>query len=160
MPTESWIFIKLFARLRMLIDIKFSGYKKESNMVRKLNHYHNFWLNAEHNCRYVMEPFVGEPDDSSIKTYDDIWSKTSKKGPEPVGDKISNLADGFERYMNGYYFEAKSVGKIQGCDGSKAQGTKRRGIHYKKKRYGRKMIKALHKIARRKAFTRKEARGQ
>jgi len=129
-------------------------------MVRKLNHYHNFWLNAEHNCRHVMEPFVGEPDDGSIKSYDDIWAVTSKKGAEPVGEKISNLADGFERYMNGYYFEAPSVGKIQGCDGSKAQGTKRRGIHYKKKRYGRKMIKALHKIARRKVQTRKGARGQ
>ena len=39
-------------------------------------------------------------------SYDDIWAVTSKKGAEPVGEKISNLADGFERYMNGYYFEA------------------------------------------------------
>jgi len=105
-----------------------------------------------------MEPFVGELDDGSIKTYDDIWSATSKKGPEEIGSKISTLADGFERYMTGYYYEAASVGKQQGCDGSKAQGTKRRGVHFKKKRYGRKMIKALHKIARRKAFTRKELR--
>jgi len=75
-------------------------------MVRKLNHYHNFWLNAEHNCRYIIEPYVGEPDDGSIKTYDDIWAATSKKGPEEIGTKISTLADGFERYMTGYYYEA------------------------------------------------------
>ena len=48
----------------------------------------------------------------------------------------------------------QSVGKIQGCDGSKAIGTKRRGIHYKQKRYGRKMIKTLYKIGRRKPITR------
>ena len=41
-----------------------------------------------------------------IISYDDIWSVTSKKGPEPVGEKISNLANGFERYMNGYYYES------------------------------------------------------
>ena len=40
----------------------------ESMMVRKLNHYHTFWLNAEHNCRYNKAPFVGDPDDGTIKT--------------------------------------------------------------------------------------------
>lgn len=105
-----------------------------------------------------MEPFVGEPDDGSVKSFDDIWSATSKKADGEVGTKIEVLADGFERYMETYYYEAQSIGKKQGCDGSVAQGTKRRGVHYKKKRYGRKMIKALHKIARRKAFTRKELR--
>lgn len=107
-----------------------------------------------------MEPFVGELDDGSIKRYDDIWEATSKKNTDPVDEKITNLADGFERYMTEYYYEAASEGKRQGCDGSKAQGTKRRGVHYKKKRYGRKMIKAIHKIARRKAITRKEMREQ
>ena len=50
-----------------------------------------------------------------IIRYDDIWSVTSKKGPEPVGEKISNLANGFERYMNGYYYESpvRKIGIIK-----------------------------------------------
>lgn len=123
-------------------------------MVRKLNHYHGFWLNAEHNCRHTKLPFVGEPDDGTIKTYDDIWDGTSKKSGNDFTEKMVVLTGGFERYMKEYFYEAKSVGKIQGCDGSKAIGTKRRGIHYKQKRYGRKMIKTLFKIGRRKPITR------
>merc|ERR1712113_1048887 len=40
----------------------------------------------------------------------------------------------------------------------KAKGSKTRGVHFKKKRYGRKMIKALEKIAKRRPITRKEQR--
>ena len=49
----------------------------------------------------------------------------------------------------------QTTGTIQGCDGKRAKGTKRRGIHYKRKRFTRKMTKALFKIGRRKPITRK-----
>lgn len=125
-------------------------------MVRKLNHYHGFWLNAEHHCRYHKLPYVGEPDDGTIHSYNDIWDGTSKKSSNDFGQKMEVLTGGFERYMNEFFHEAPSVGRIQGCDGSKAVGSKKRGIHYKQKRFGRKMIKALFKIGRRKVITRKE----
>ena len=96
-------------------------------MVRKLNHYHTFWLNAEHNCRYNKAPFVGDPDDGTIKTwvtrsfwhrdiwqkykfnfsFDFIWDATSKKSDLDYYQKMQKLAEGFMKYEGEYFYEAK-----------------------------------------------------
>ena len=39
-----------------------------NKMVKKLWHYHHFWVNAEHNCRLDKLPLPGQPDDGSITT--------------------------------------------------------------------------------------------
>lgn len=149
-PTESWIFKKLFERLDMLIDDKFGKNNKQVNrMVEKLWHYHHFWLNAEHNCREDKLPYPGQPDDGSITSYDDIWKGTAKKHKDSVTDKLTTLQSGFKRYMKEYFYEAETT-DIQGCDGKKANSSQYRGIMYKQKRYGRKMIKTVFKISRRK----------
>ena len=97
-------------------------------MVKKLWHYHHFWVNAEHNCRLDKLPLPGQPDDGSITTYvtnhltffikgslfnrlifsyDDIWKSTKQSAKGTVPDKLRVLEDGFERYMNEYFYVAK-----------------------------------------------------
>merc|ERR1719197_2039686 len=97
-------------------------HKKDVNkMVEKLWHYHQFWVNAEHNCRLDKLPYPGQPDDGSILTYDDIWKGSKKTGDGSIPKKLTVLETGFERYMNEYFFNAKTSKDIQGCDGLKAK---------------------------------------
>ena len=72
---------------------------------------------------------------------------TSISGLFPVNFRFSKF-----QWLNSLF---QTTGTIQGCDGKRAKGTKRRGIHYKRKRFTRKMTKALFKIGRRKPITRK-----
>ena len=50
----------------------------------------------------------------------------------------------------------KTSKDTQGCDGKKAKKSEYKGIMYKQKRYGRKMLKAIFKIARRKPANQKK----
>ena len=54
---------------------------------------------------------------------------------------------------NNYFKTSKDT---QGCDGKKAKKSEFKGIMYKQKRYGRKMLKAIFKIARRKPANKKK----
>jgi len=156
-PTESWIFKKLFERLDALISAKFGSYDKDVNkMVKKLWHYHHFWVNAEHNCRLDKLPLPGQSDDGSITTYDDIWKGTKQSADGSVSDKLRVLEDGFEQYMDEYFYGAETSKDFQGCDGKKAKTSEYKGIMYKQKRYGRKMLKAIFKISRRKPANQKK----
>jgi len=51
--------------------------------------------------------------------------------------------------MKEYFYEAKTTKDVQGCDGKKAKSSQFRGIMYKQKRYGRKMIKTIAVIEKR-----------
>ena len=39
--------------------------------------------------------------------YDDIWKSTKQSAKGTVPDKLKILEDGFERYMNEYFYVAK-----------------------------------------------------
>ena len=39
--------------------------------------------------------------------YDDIWKATKQSAKGTVPDKLRVLEDGFERYMNEYFYVAK-----------------------------------------------------
>ena len=45
-------------------------------------------------------------------SFDDIWSATSEKADGEVDTKIQVLADGFQRYMNKFYYEAQVWSKF------------------------------------------------
>jgi len=147
--TESWIFLKLFETLRKLTKEKFKGNSKFKNMQKKIDHIHWWMLNAEHNCRKIKKPFLGEPDDGTITRYDDIWMDTDKKSGSDFKDRMTKMNDGFQRYLGEYYWDAPTTETKQGCDGQSLDG-KKRGIHYKMKRLTRKVSKAMKKINRRK----------
>merc|ERR1712150_93778 len=97
----------------------------------------------------------GEKDDGSIKDFDYVWDGTKKTNGLNYHKRSSTLSDGFQHYMNDYYFDAKTTSTVQGCDGKKLKCKKgqkdcfKHGVHYKMKRVKRKVAKAIHKISRR-----------
>ena len=49
---------------------------------------------------------MGEPDDGSITTYNDIWAETGKNSGIGHPDRMDKLNDGFQRYIGEYYWDA------------------------------------------------------
>jgi hypothetical protein len=117
-------------------------------MKKKIDHIHWWMINAEHHCRHHKKPFLGEPDDGSITTYNDIWADTKKDSGITYNDRMTTMNNGFQRYLSEYYWDAPTTATEQGCDGQSLDGAKR-GIHYKMKRLTRKVMKAIKKINRR-----------
>lgn len=154
----SWLFIRLFRALRYQILYDYSNDSKRTHLnpklqklLEKVEHYKLFWANAERNCRLDKRPLPGEPDDGSFTGYnyllDEIESETNS-----VTQKLEWIKKGFVTYMQDYYYEAKTSSNVQGCDGKKAAMSEYRGIMYKEKRYGRKMIKTITVIKKRVKF--------
>ena len=54
----------------------------------------------------LKAPFLGEPDDGSITTYNDIWAETGKNSGIEHPDRMDKLNDGFQRYIGEYYWDA------------------------------------------------------
>jgi len=119
-------------------------------MLKKIDHIRFWMINAEYNCRFFKKPLLGEPDDGTITTYDDIWEDTKKGGDFEYDDRMKIINNGFQRYIGEYYWDAPTIDK-QGCDGVKYPGPEKqqRGVHYKMKRVTRKVMKAIRKINRR-----------
>lgn len=115
-------------------------------MVKKIDHIYKFAVNAEHFCRHDKVPRIGEKDDGSFTKYNDIFETTSSKNII-FGDRMSSIDDGFQRYVGDYLYDKKAKNGKPGCDGSGYNG---RGKHYRMKRVGRKIRKAIKKINRRK----------
>ena len=55
---------------------------------------------------------MGEPDDGSITTYNDIWAETGKNSGNEHPDRMDKLNDGFQRYIGEYYWDAPVRTKI------------------------------------------------
>ena len=56
---------------------------------------------------YLTAPLLGEKDDGSIKDFDYVWDGTKKTNGLNYHKRSSTLSDGFQHYMNDYYFDAK-----------------------------------------------------
>ena len=57
-------------------------------------------------------PLLGEKDDGSIKDFDYVWDGTKKNNGLNYHTRTSTLSDGFQHYMNDYYFDAKVGSKL------------------------------------------------
>ena len=76
-------------------------------MLHKMNHDYTFMLNAEHNCRLIKYPFVEEEDDGNYHAFDDIWAGTKSKSGNIHTDKMHFVLDGFNRYIEGFYYKSE-----------------------------------------------------
>lgn len=152
---ESWIFDKLFQSLQNIIDEKFGFSTKYQNFIDRLENTRYYFLNAEHNCRFRKKPYVGEPNKGKVKNYDGIFEKIDN----PNGDfnhRVNAIAQGFQKYIKSYYYSAQTTLTRQGCDGDSVT-PKKKGIHFKTKRIGRKVAKLIKKIIRRRTHKKKKA---
>ena len=55
----------------------------------------------------ISKFFVKRPRSKIDFRYDDIWKSTKQSAKGTVPDKLRVLEDGFERYMNEYFYVAK-----------------------------------------------------
>ncbi|CAG5110456.1 Oidioi.mRNA.OKI2018_I69.chr2.g4857.t1.cds [Oikopleura dioica] len=123
---------------------------KHPNMQKKYNHAYSYMLNAEHNCRLDLLPYPGEPNQGVVKTYDDIFDATKKSSGNDYATRMQILSDGFQRYINEYYYARETTKNIQGCDGKHVKGKVSKGKQYRLKRLLRKIAKPIRKVVRRK----------
>jgi hypothetical protein len=107
-------------------------------------------LNAEHNCRLEMAPFPGEPNKGEVTSYDDIFDATKKSSGNDYPTRMHFLKEGFQRYINEYYYARQTTSEIQGCDGQHVKGKASKGKQYRLKRLLRKIAKPIRKVVRRK----------
>ena len=55
----------------------------------------------------LIAPLLGEKDDGSITAFDYVWDGTKKNNGLHYHNRTDTLGDGFQHYMNDYYFDAK-----------------------------------------------------
>ena len=103
--SESWIFTRLFAAFKLLIDTKFglSG-EKYTGLMKKYENVKFFYLNAEHNCKIQLEgKFSNEVDE---KKFNSLLRKIEKKPNLSIEEKIVVMRDGLISYAQTYFYNA------------------------------------------------------
>lgn len=105
--------------------------------------------NAEHNCRFLKEPYPGRPNDGSFIEYNKALER-ARNDDFTIENRLEGLGDTMEKYMRKYFYPAITSKKEYECVGPMQEDVDS-SKHFKIKRLFRKVSKTIKKIIRRKA---------
>ena len=104
-PSESWIFTRLFAALKLLIETKFGvSSEKYTGLMQKYDNVKFFYLNAEHNCKIQLEGKFSNGVDE--KKFNSLLRKVEKKPNLTMEEKIGVMREGLVSYAQIYFYNA------------------------------------------------------